>query len=200
MAAGRSIDGGDFDLSASVKAYFALKLLGDDPEAPHMRAGPRGDPGARRRARCQCVHPDHAGAVRPGAVAGGAGHAGRDHAAAALVPVPPRQGVLLVAHRHRAARDADGAASRAPATRAASGSAELFVDAARGRARLHRQPDRLGLGQLFLAVDRLLRLAEPHFPSRCAAARDREGGRLHHRAAERRGRARRGSFRRWPMR
>ncbi len=27
---------GDMDLSASVKAYFALKLAGDDPEAPHM--------------------------------------------------------------------------------------------------------------------------------------------------------------------
>ncbi len=29
--------GGDFDISASVKAYFALKLAGDDPEAPHMQ-------------------------------------------------------------------------------------------------------------------------------------------------------------------
>jgi len=28
---------GPFDISASVKAYFALKLAGDDPEAPHMR-------------------------------------------------------------------------------------------------------------------------------------------------------------------
>jgi squalene-hopene/tetraprenyl-beta-curcumene cyclase len=28
--------GGDFDLSASVKAYYALKLVGDDPKAPHM--------------------------------------------------------------------------------------------------------------------------------------------------------------------
>jgi len=29
--------GGDADVSATVKAYFALKLVGDDPEAPHMR-------------------------------------------------------------------------------------------------------------------------------------------------------------------
>src|SRR5579883_1285973 len=29
-------DGG-FDLSASVKAYYALKAIGDDPNAPHMR-------------------------------------------------------------------------------------------------------------------------------------------------------------------
>ncbi|HTZ70208.1 MAG TPA: squalene--hopene cyclase [Acetobacteraceae bacterium] len=28
--------GGAFDLSASVKAYFALKMVGDDPDAPHM--------------------------------------------------------------------------------------------------------------------------------------------------------------------
>jgi squalene-hopene/tetraprenyl-beta-curcumene cyclase len=30
--------GGAFDLSCSVKAYYALKLVGDDPEAPHMAA------------------------------------------------------------------------------------------------------------------------------------------------------------------
>src|SRR6516162_8023729 len=28
---------GPFDLSASVKAYFALKMIGDDPQAAHMR-------------------------------------------------------------------------------------------------------------------------------------------------------------------
>ena len=28
--------GGDFDVSASVKAYYALKMIGDDAEAPHM--------------------------------------------------------------------------------------------------------------------------------------------------------------------
>jgi squalene-hopene/tetraprenyl-beta-curcumene cyclase len=29
--------GGAFNISATVKAYFALKAIGDDPEAPHMR-------------------------------------------------------------------------------------------------------------------------------------------------------------------
>src|SRR5882762_6626331 len=29
--------GGAFDLSASVKAYFALKMIGEDINAPHMR-------------------------------------------------------------------------------------------------------------------------------------------------------------------
>src|SRR5690348_11790384 len=28
---------GDFDMSASVKAYFALKMIGDSPEADHMQ-------------------------------------------------------------------------------------------------------------------------------------------------------------------
>ncbi|HJX21988.1 MAG TPA: prenyltransferase/squalene oxidase repeat-containing protein, partial [Steroidobacteraceae bacterium] len=28
--------GGEFDMSCSVKAYFALKLAGDSPQAPHM--------------------------------------------------------------------------------------------------------------------------------------------------------------------
>jgi len=28
--------GGSFDISCSVKAYYALKLVGDDPQAPHM--------------------------------------------------------------------------------------------------------------------------------------------------------------------
>src|SRR5882672_7128818 len=28
---------GEFDMSASVKAYFALKMIGDKPRAPHMR-------------------------------------------------------------------------------------------------------------------------------------------------------------------
>jgi squalene-hopene/tetraprenyl-beta-curcumene cyclase len=28
--------GGPFDISASIKAYYALKMIGDDPDAPHM--------------------------------------------------------------------------------------------------------------------------------------------------------------------
>ena len=36
MAAGRSIPAGDMDVSSSVKAYYALKLIGDDADALHM--------------------------------------------------------------------------------------------------------------------------------------------------------------------
>ncbi len=34
---GGRVGGGKLDLSATVKGYFALKLMGDDPEAEHMR-------------------------------------------------------------------------------------------------------------------------------------------------------------------
>lgn len=43
-------EGGAFDISASVKAYFALKMIGDDPDAPHMaraRAAIRSHGGAQ---------------------------------------------------------------------------------------------------------------------------------------------------------
>ncbi len=38
---GGRVGGGAFDLSATVKAYFALKLMGDDPDAPHMKRARR---------------------------------------------------------------------------------------------------------------------------------------------------------------
>ena len=106
--------GGALDISASVKAYFALKAAGDPVDAPHMARARAADPGARRRAPVERVHADHAGAVGRGAVARGAGHAGRDHAAARLVSVSHRQGVVLVAHRAGAAAGADGAAPDRP--------------------------------------------------------------------------------------
>jgi squalene-hopene/tetraprenyl-beta-curcumene cyclase len=43
--------GGDFNLSCTVKSYYALKLAGDDPEAPHM-------------ARARAVILEHGGAAR----------------------------------------------------------------------------------------------------------------------------------------
>ena len=71
----------------------------------------RGDPGGRRCRAHQRLHPRAARAVRPGAVARGAGDAAGDHAPAAVVPVPSVEGVVLVAHRDRAAAGADGAAA-----------------------------------------------------------------------------------------
>ena len=43
--------GGDFNISCTVKAYYALKLVGDDPDAPHM-------------ARARAAILEHGGAAR----------------------------------------------------------------------------------------------------------------------------------------
>ena len=49
--------GGELDISCTVKAYFALKLAGDSPDAPHMVRARAGDPRARRRgALPTCSH------------------------------------------------------------------------------------------------------------------------------------------------
>ena len=100
---------GPFDMSASVKAYFAPQ---DDrrrsrgaAHAPRARSDPR----PRRRGEEQCLHPLPAGALRRHSLERRSGHAGRDHAAAALVSLPSRQGLLLGAHGARAAHGAGGA-------------------------------------------------------------------------------------------
>ena len=138
---------GAFDLSASVKAYYALKAIGDSPDAPHMVPRAGGDPGGRRGGADQRVHPRPAGAVRPGAVARGAGDAAGDHAPAAVVPVPPVQGVVLVAHGDRAAAGADGAAPACPqpARRAGAGAVPHPADQI---TRLDPRPVPLRLGAL----------------------------------------------------
>ena len=71
---------GDFDMSASVKAYFALKMIGD-VDAPHMvRAREairsRGGAGHSRSSRASCWR---CSACSPGAASR---DAGSDHAAA----------------------------------------------------------------------------------------------------------------------
>ncbi|HNB02418.1 MAG TPA: prenyltransferase/squalene oxidase repeat-containing protein, partial [Nitrosomonas sp.] len=41
--------GGEFDLSCSVKSYFALKIVGDSPDAPHMQRVRTAIQASRRR-------------------------------------------------------------------------------------------------------------------------------------------------------
>ena len=56
---------GAFDMSASVKAYFALKMIGDSVgNAPHMVRAREAIRVARRRRPQQRLHPLHAGDVR----------------------------------------------------------------------------------------------------------------------------------------
>ena len=100
---------GDFDMSASVKAYFALKMIGDFAGRAAHGARARGDPLARRRHPQQRFHALHAGDVRGDDLAQRAGAAGRDHAAADVVAVSPQQDLVLGAHHDRAADGAGGA-------------------------------------------------------------------------------------------
>ena len=98
---------GEFDMSASVKSYFALKMIGDSVDAPHMvraREAIRARGGAahvnvftRFLLACYGVLTWRSGA----------GAAGRDHAAADVVAVSSQQDFLLGAHHDRAA-DGDG--------------------------------------------------------------------------------------------
>ena len=137
--------GGAFDISASVKAYFCLKMIGDSPDAPHM---------ARARAAILA----HGGAVRANVFTrillaqfgelswnARADHAGRADAAAALVPDPSLAHVLLGAHRDGADAGAGGAAGAGaqPARRAHPGALRRDRHGDRRR-RLTHQQARLG--------------------------------------------------------
>ena len=166
--------GGAFDMSASVKAYFALKMIGDPVDAPHMRAAREGDPGARRRARARNVFTRaDARAVRLHPVAQRAGDAGRDHAAAALVSVPSRQDLVLgrtvivpllvlQALKPRA-RNPKGVTID-----------ELFLEPPATLGPVPKAPQqKASWFWFFRGVDVVLRAAEPLFPKAIAAARDR---------------------------
>ena len=85
---------GAFDMSASVKAYFALKMIGDDLDAPHMaraREAIRSRGGAARANVFTRLLLALFGVIRGAR----AGDAGRDHAAAEVVSLPPRQDLVL---------------------------------------------------------------------------------------------------------
>ena len=139
--------GGDFDMSASVKAYFALKMIGDDPEAAHMR---RAREAIRERggaAQEQRLHTGAAGAIRRRQLAGGSRDAGRDHAVALLVSAPSQQDVLLGAHGHRAAAgvgrpEAASAQSEKESASTNSFSSRRNRSACRPRRRIRAAPGR----------------------------------------------------------
>ena len=157
--------GGDFNLSASVKAYYALKLIGDDPEAPHMR-----------RARAAILA--HGGAARCSVFA---------RFALALfgqvpwraVPVMPVEIMLLprwfpfhldkVSYWSRTLI-APLVVLMALKPRAKNprgvGVEELFVTPPAAERHYITNPTGSAWGRFFLAVDRSLRLVEPYFPKR----------------------------------
>ena len=56
--------GGELDISARVKAYYALKLAGDSPDAPHMQRARKAILELGGAAQVECVHPYRARSVR----------------------------------------------------------------------------------------------------------------------------------------
>ena len=157
--------GGDFDLSATVKAYYALKLIGDDPDANHM---------ARARAAILA----RGGAARS-SVFTRMSLALFGQVPWRAVPVMPVEIILLprwfpfhldkvsywsrtlivpltilMAYKPRA-RNPRGI-----------GIEELFITPPERERDYITNPTGSAWGRVLLALDRILRLAEPFFPRR----------------------------------
>ena len=157
--------GGDFNISASVKAYYALKLVGDDPASDHMR-----------RAREAILA--YGGAARANVFT---------RFAMALfgqvpwraVPVMPVEIMLLprwfpfhmskVSYWSRTViaplliLTALKPLARNPR---AVDIRELFTTPPENERRYNINPTGAFIGQIFLGVDRVLRAVEPYFPTR----------------------------------
>jgi squalene-hopene/tetraprenyl-beta-curcumene cyclase len=156
---------GDFNISASVKAYYALKLVGDDPDAPHMM-----------RARDAILA--HGGAAR-GNVFTRITLALFGQVPWRAVPVMPIEIMLLPRwspfHLSRVSYWSRTVLvpllvlmARRPCARNPRriGIRELFVTPPEEEKHYLRNPTGAFPGELFLLLDRLLRLVEPLFPSK----------------------------------
>jgi squalene-hopene/tetraprenyl-beta-curcumene cyclase len=157
--------GGDFDLSATVKAYYALKLVGDDPEAPHMARARHAVLASGGAARCNVFTrttlalfgqvPWRAVPVMPVEIMllprWFPFHLDKVSYWSRTVIVP----LLILMARKPRARNPRGV-----------GIEELFVTAPQRERRYIANPTGSGWGWVFLALDRLLRLADPLFPKR----------------------------------
>ena len=156
---------GAFNLSASVKAYFALKLIGDDPDAPHMRRARDAIIAAGGAARTNVFTrvqlalfgqvPWRAAPVMPVEIMllprWFPFHLTKISYWSRTVLVPL---IVLMALKPRA-RNPRGI-----------GIAELFGAPAEGVRDWIRGPYRSPWGRFFKAVDRALRVFEPWFPGR----------------------------------
>ncbi len=141
---------GAFDLSRQREGVFRAEGDRRRPRRAAHGAGAARRSWRRRRGAEQRVHPRAARAVRPGAVACGAGDAARDHAPAAVVPVPPLKVsywsrtvivplLVLMALQPRGAQPArrrnPGAVPHAARRRCATGSAGRIVPRGGGSSR-----------------------------------------------------------------
>ncbi len=181
------VQDGPFDISASVKSYFALKMIGDSVDAPHMvraREAIRSHGGASAR---QCFHAVFAGFLRRAELARRAGAAGRDHAAADVVAVPSQQDFLLGAHHDRAADGAGGVeavgeeSQRRRHRRIVSAGSQIGRNEGEGAA------SELGMVHPVQHAGQDSARHRTAVSEEISPARDRCGRRLHRGAAERRG-------------
>ena len=173
-------------MSASVKSYFALKMIGDSVDAPHMvraREAIRSRGGA---ARVNVFTRFLLRFLRRADLARGAGAADRDHAAADVVAVPYQQDFLLGAHHDRAA-DGDGGVEAAGEKsqgrrhrRVVPAGSQVGRDDAEGAA------SKLGLVHAVQHARQDPARDRTAVSEEAAPARDRCRARLHRGAAERR--------------
>ena len=199
MTAGPLFYGGEFDISASVKAYFALKAVGDPVDAPHM-ARARAAILARGGARHSNVFtrillalwgevPWRAVPVMPVEIMllprWFPFHLDKISYWSRTVIVPL---LVLMAQRPRA-RNPRGVSI-----------AELFAEPPDSVTDWIKPPSQLAHGQRLCVARPRLAAARTDLSEIPARSRDRQGGRFRHRAAQRRGRARRRFSRRWPIR
>ena len=106
--------GGPSELNATVKAYFALKLAGDSPDAPHMQRARRARPRTGRPRSHEFLHALLSGLGRRRRLGYGAGGSAGADAAAELVRDQYLRDVFVDA-RHR---DSAGDSLRAQAAMA----------------------------------------------------------------------------------
>ena len=168
---------GPSHVSASVKGYFGLKMIGDRVDAPHMVRARQWILVQGGAAKQQRLHPQPARPIRRHSLARGPGYAGGDHAPAAVVSVPPRQDFLLGAHgagaahrsqcREAASAQPKGDWHRRTIRHAAGGSATLAQrpasdmalvgDFRRHRPRLARCPQAISKTTRKLAIEKARR-------------------------------------------
>ena len=157
--------GGDLNLSATVKAYYALKLIGDDPDAPHMARARAAILARGGAARCNVLArfslalfgqlPWRAVPVMPVEIIllprWFPFHLDKVSYWSRVLIVPF---TILMAHKPRA-RNPRGI-----------GIPELFVTPPEHERRYITNPTGSNWGRALLAFDRILRVAEPFFPRR----------------------------------
>jgi squalene-hopene/tetraprenyl-beta-curcumene cyclase len=157
--------GGEFDLSATVKAYYALKLIGDDAHAPHMARAREAILAHGGAARCNVFTritlalfgqvPWRAVPVMPVEIMllprWFPFHLDKVSYWSRTVIVPL---LILMACKPRA---------RNPR---ALGIEELFVAPPERERQYICNPTGSAWGRVFLAIDQVLRIAEPLFPKR----------------------------------